>query len=47
LLDDPAINRVALVRLQHLAARHQLCRQAIEAIQHTEGVWLDRGAPLS
>ena len=46
LLDDPAINRVALVRLQHLAARHQLCRQAIEAIQRTEGLWLDRGAPL-
>jgi len=47
MLDDAAINRVALGRLQHLAARHQLCRQAIEAIQRTERVWLDRGAPLS
>ena len=47
LLDDPAINRMALVRLQHLAARHQLCRQAIAAVQRTERLWLERGAPLS
>ena len=47
LLDDPAINRMALVRLQHLAARHQLCRQAIEAVQRTERLWFDRGGPLS
>jgi hypothetical protein len=47
LLDDPAINRKALVRLEHLAARHQLCRQAIEAVQRTERLWFDRGGPLS
>jgi hypothetical protein len=47
LLEDPAINRMALVRLQHLAARHQLCRQAIAAVQRTERLWLERGAPLS
>lgn len=47
LLDDPAINRMALVRLEHLAARHQLCRQAIEAVQRTERVWFDRVGPLS
>lgn len=47
LLDDPAINRMALVRLEHLAARHQLCRQAIAAVQRTERVWFARGGPLS
>lgn len=47
LLDDPAINSMALVRLEHLAARHQLCRQAIETVQRTERIWFDRGGGLS
>ena len=47
MLADPHINRLALTRLQHLAARHQLCRQAIEAVQRTERVWFDQAGALS